>query len=60
MADTARLNLVVDRETDSLCRELASAKNTTLSELFRQMVQKEAKDNKLLLQEWRKLEKLRK
>ena len=60
MTDTARLNLVVDRETGKLCRELASAKDISISELFRQLIQKEAENNKLLLQKWRELEKLRK
>lgn len=59
MAENSRMNFVVDKETTDLCRELASAKDISMSELFRQMVQKEAKDNKVLLQKWRELEKLR-
>lgn len=59
MAVTSRFNLVLDDKTGVLCRELASAKNVSISELFRQMIRKEAEENKELLEKWRALEELR-
>ena len=60
MTAPGRLNLVVDDKTGILCRELASAKNISISELFRQMIKREAEENKELLEKWRALEDLRK
>lgn len=59
MTQTARLNFVIDEETNTLCRELASAKGIPMAELFKRMVRKEAEDNKELLEKWRALEDLR-
>ena len=60
MEKTARENFVLDERTVKTFREIATAVGINKSELFRRMVQKEAEDNKLLLQKWRELEKLRK
>lgn len=59
MEKTARENFVLDESTVKTFREIATALGINKSELFRRMVQKEAEDNKLLLQKWRELEKLR-
>ena len=59
MEKTARENFVLDERTVKTFREIATALGINKSELFRRMVQKEAEDNKLLLQKWRELEKLR-
>lgn len=60
MEKTARENFVLDENTVKTFRELASALAINKAELFRRMVKKEAENNKLLLQKWRELEKLRK
>ena len=60
MAKQPRINIVLDEKDNTLCRELASAKDITMTELFRQMLHKEAEENKELLRQWRAMKKLRK
>lgn len=59
MPKVVRLNFVIDAETDTLFRDLASAKNISMVELFKRMLHKEAEENKELLEKWRALEDLR-
>lgn len=58
--ETVRENFVIDVETAQTFHDLATARGVNKSELFRQMVRKEAKTSKELLQKWRELEELRK
>lgn len=59
MGKTARENFIIDADTVKVFRDLATAKGITKSELFRQMVQKEASENEPLLKKWREVEDLR-